>query len=321
MQRAADSGDGQCQLKLGVDYRYGNVGLAADMGKAKNYLKLADEQHLAEASAQLAEIAMYEHEDDDQQIRSGFAELTRLADANGTRAQFLLGEACILGRPWPRDPACARRRFQQAAEQGFAAAAYNLGILLESELGGPVDLDSAEVWFRKAVELGVAQSRYDLGRLLLLRGRAAEGIQNLLAVVAGNRHIAAYVVTRYCTEHIDCGVASTQRAQFEKILKDMPEETKHEVAWSLATDALSDAKDGRYAVQLMESMPEKDRAKWDRIDTLAASYARAGEFDLAVRSQRQAIASAPSDMLQRMRKILNERLTLYQSRKTCDFLF
>ena len=319
MQQAAAAGEGLCQLKLGIEYRYGNVSFDTDMGKAKDYLKRAQEQHLDEASAQLAEIAMYQHEDDDQQIRSAFAELTRLADANGMRAQFLLGEACILGRPWPRDPVCARRRFQQAAEQGFGVAASSLGLLLESGLGGPVDLDSAEVWFRKAIEMGAMQSHYELGRLLLRKGHAVEGIQNLLAVATNDSYLAAYLVTRYCAEHADCGVSTAQRATLAKKVKEIPEGKKNDVAWGLATDTLSDAEDGHYAVQLMESMSEEHRAEWGRMDTLAAAYARAGEFDLAVKTQQQAIAFAPADMLQYTRRTLNERLALYQSKKSCDF--
>ena len=318
MHQAADAGNGPCQLKLGVDYRYGIDGVTAEMGKAKAYLKLAQDQRIDEASAQLAEITMVEHEDVDEQIRSSFAELSRLADAGGARAQFLLAEACIVGRPWPRDPVCARRRFQQAADRGFVAAASNLGMLLESNLGGPADLDAAELWFRKAIRMGATRNQYELGRLLLRKGRSAEGIQNLLAVGSYGA-LPAYVLMRYCNEHPDCGVSRAQRAVFAKTLKKIPEADKNEIAWGLAVDPMSDAEDGRYAVSLMKSLSREPGTDWSKIDTLAASYARAGDFEQAVATQKRAIALAPANVMRRTRNALKERLSSYQSRETCDY--
>jgi TPR repeat protein len=318
MQQAADKGDASCALNLGIGYRYGDVGIDPDMDKARHYLQVAEEQHLDEATAQLTEMTMFEHEDDEQEVRAGFAVLTRLADAGGTRAKFLLGEACLLGRPWPRDPACARQRFREAGEQGFRAGASNLGLLLEAGIGGPVDLEGAEVWFRKAIDLGVGDSRYELGRLLLHKGRTKEALDNLVAVAGDGSRLPMYVVMRWCNAHPDCEVPAAKRAEFAKALADFPDDRKNVFAWGLAVDVMSDAEDGRHAVKLMESLAQTHAPGWPELDTLAAAQARAGDFDRAAATERKAIAMAPADLYRRTRRTLEERVALYDARKTCD---
>ncbi len=319
VQQAADAGAPMCQLKLGLAYRYGGDPIKRNLDSARKYLRLAVDQEIEEAEAQLAELSMHEHEDDDDAQRDGKATLTRLADANSSRAQFLLAEACLLGRPWPRDLACARQRFEQADVSGFPAAAPNLGIFNAAGIGGPPDLAAAETWFRKAITQGASHSEYELGRLLLhMEKDIPEAIELLLKDASGDSPTSAYVLQRYCSMHPDCPLAEVRRAALRRQVAGMAVARKNEVAWALATDALSDDVDGRYAIGLLKSLPAKELDNWAVLDTLAAAHARAGQFDRAARVQKDAIARLPETVSRRQRRIFEERLALYEAGKTWD---
>jgi uncharacterized protein len=318
--QAADAGEGACQFGAGLAYRFGNATIKADMKKAAHYMELAAAQGWQDASAQLAEISMHENEDDAEKIREGRATLTRLAAADSPRAQFLLAEACILGRPWPRDFACARHYFELAGNGGILAGASNMGLLLQAGLGGAPDLEAAETWYRKAISMGAQPSRYELGRLLLQKRKdIPEAIEGLLVLATEDKNPGAiYVLTRYCREHADCPVPAKQRDALRKQLETLGPSSKNNLAWGLAVDTMSDVADARYAIRLIKSLPKKTRNKWTVVDTLAAAHARAGEFELAAAQERQAIAAMPGTVAHIQRKILEERLALFEAGKTWD---
>jgi TPR repeat protein len=313
---AADLGEEVCQLRAGLAYRYGVASVGRDLAKAAHYLDLAAAQGSDDASAQAAEISMRENPTDEKLVREARATLQRLADSGNSRAQFLFAEACVLGRPPPRDMPCARRYFALAAQGGFDAAASNLGLLLSSGLGGPVDFVAAEAAFRRAIELGATQSRYELGRLLLHTDKnVPEGIELLLASASDGNFGAAYVVDRYCREHPTCPVGDIRRKALRKQLRGLNPESRHALAWGLAVDSVSDAIDGRYAMDLVNGLPADLRAKPEVIDTLAAANARAGDFKEAASLERKSIAALKKSS---MKWIMEERLSLYESGKTWD---
>jgi tetratricopeptide (TPR) repeat protein len=274
---------------------------------------------LVDAKAQLAEIAMHDNEDDEAIVAENFATLVELAATGSARAQFLLAETCLLGRPWPRDFECARRNFVLTDAGGFAPGAPNLGLFAQAGIAGPVDLDAAETWFRKAVAQGASASRYELGRLLLKRGKnIQEAIDLLLPSAEEGNPGSAYVLLRYCREHPDCDVAPDKIAALKKQIAELTPRLKNVLAWGLGCDVMSDAEDGRYAVKLIESMPSQEKDKWAVQDTLAAAYARTGDFENAVSAQRRSIDTMPDTETRVQRLILQERLSLYQSGKTWD---
>jgi localization factor PodJL len=53
--------------------------------------------------------------------------------------------------------------FTQAAAQGIANAAYNLGVLFHQGLGQEQDMDRALDWYRRAAQLGHPEAQYNLG--------------------------------------------------------------------------------------------------------------------------------------------------------------
>ena len=51
----------------------------------------------------------------------------------------------------------------KAAEQGFAQAQCNLGVMYANGDGVPQDAAQAVEWYRKAAEQGLAMAQYNLG--------------------------------------------------------------------------------------------------------------------------------------------------------------
>ena len=57
----------------------------------------------------------------------------------------------------------ALKIFTELAEQGDAAAQFNLGVMYANGEGVPKDASQAVTWYRKAAEQGVAQAQFNLG--------------------------------------------------------------------------------------------------------------------------------------------------------------
>ena len=86
-------------------------------------------------------------------------------------------------------------------------------------------------------------------------------------------------------------------------------------AWQLATCPEPKYRDGRKALDYASRANEKAGGKRPEcLDTLAAAYAEAGQFDEAVKAQKKAIESlAPKAAEQR--KAMQARLKLYEAGK------
>ncbi|EMS2178467.1 tetratricopeptide repeat protein [Neisseria gonorrhoeae] len=78
---------------------------------------------------------------------------------------------------WAGDVSDFRENLQ-AAEQGNAAAQFNLGVMYENGQGVGQDYVQAVQWYRKASEQGDAQAQYNLG-LMYYDGR---GVRQDLAL-------------------------------------------------------------------------------------------------------------------------------------------
>ena len=61
------------------------------------------------------------------------------------------------------DYATAHRLIKPLAEQGYAKAQYNLGVLYNKGIGVPQDYTEAMKWYRKSAEQGLADAQYNLG--------------------------------------------------------------------------------------------------------------------------------------------------------------
>ncbi len=86
--------------------------------------------------------------------------IRKAADQGYAAAQFSLGLMYANGRGVPQDYAQARAWFRKAADQGDADAQLNLGIVYgDGGRGVPQDYGQAVIWYRKAADQGIAGSR------------------------------------------------------------------------------------------------------------------------------------------------------------------
>ena len=88
-----------------------------------------------------------------------------LAEQGNAAAQYNLGQMYRRGQGVPHDYKTAVKWYRLAAEQGNAYAQTNLGNRYRSGQGVPVDYKTAEKWFRLAAEQGIPHAQNNLGGL------------------------------------------------------------------------------------------------------------------------------------------------------------
>ncbi len=93
-----------------------------------------------------------------------------LAEQGGAAAQFNLGLMYHLGKGVPQDNKEAVRWYRQAAEQGDTWAQYNLGFMYREGKGVPQDNKEAVRLYRLAAEQGHAAAQNNLG-VMYFKGR------------------------------------------------------------------------------------------------------------------------------------------------------
>jgi len=86
-----------------------------------------------------------------------------LAEQGYAAAQFNLGLIYANGQGVTQDYAEAVKWYRKAAEQGDAAAQYNLGLMYRQGRGITQDYAEAVNWYRKAAEQGDALAQNNLG--------------------------------------------------------------------------------------------------------------------------------------------------------------
>jgi len=86
-----------------------------------------------------------------------------LANDGDAAAQFNLGLLHMTGHGVQQDDSAAALWFRKAAEQGYASAQSNLGVLYRDGRGVTQDDAEAVTWFRKAADQGDAVAEFLLG--------------------------------------------------------------------------------------------------------------------------------------------------------------
>jgi tetratricopeptide (TPR) repeat protein len=191
------------------------------------------------------------------------------------------------------------------------------------------------VAFRNRAELFSTQNRFeeavaDYGRALeqltedaaLYRSRAY-ALQRLGRIdgALADLNYAIRLSPAAPESYIQRGELAVERGDFNQAVRDLhravqldPNEAEayRSLAWLLATASNPRYRDAKQALELAKEAaalsPVPDPVL---LDTLAASYASAGQFDMAVDTVRQAIAIAPTDFAVPLRA----RLLLYQRRQ------
>ena len=88
---------------------------------------------------------------------------TQLAEQGDAAAQYNLGLMYDLGKGIPQDFKIAAKWYTLAAEQGVAEAQFNLGVMYKNGEGVPQDYRTAVKWYTLAAEQGDIDAQSSLG--------------------------------------------------------------------------------------------------------------------------------------------------------------
>lgn len=158
-----------------------------------------------------------------QSAPSPLQELTALAEAGDSDAQFTLGNAFLYGQGVIADNFAAARWFRAAADQDNYNAQYNLAIMYMQGTGVITDMREAINWFERAAALGDAPSQFTLatffanGRVVPLDPVKAH-MWFTLAASSGHKTAAANLVL-YQEMLSDAQIVRAQRDAAEWIEK------------------------------------------------------------------------------------------------------
>ena len=243
-----------------------------------------------------------------------------LAEQGHSGAQFNLGLMHYKGQGVPQDHAEAARWHRKAGEQGLAPAQFILGMMYNKGLGVPQDHAEEARWYRKAGEQGHASAQFNLGMMHYKgQGVPQDHTEAALwwrkAAEQGNANAQINLGIMYKDGQ---GVAQDFAEAlnwFEKGTEQGSVFCANCVAWLLATCPDEEVRDGERAVVIAKEVVAKDPSVHN-LDTLAAAYAAAGRFNMAVSTQEQAISEIRSESSndELYREFL-ERLRAYQSGK------
>ena len=126
-----------------------------------NILELANEEDVfAQASAAWGYREGYGTAVDDLEAVKW---VRKAAEQGFARAQYDLGLMYQFGRGVERSNEKAVEWYLKAAEQGYADAQYHLGVMYENGIGVEQSYEKAAGWYLKAAEQGYADAQYHLG--------------------------------------------------------------------------------------------------------------------------------------------------------------
>lgn len=193
--------------------------------------------------------------------------VSRAAGQGMPEAMNLLGGLYLFEKDYPRDPAKGFEWTLKAAEMDFAPAQSMMGYLLRHGVGTAKDPAKAVAWLRKAIDQGDARA------LIIMAGCLAEG-----------RGVAKdFAKTKTMLQQAIDQASDDERNTIFAL---------NSQSWLMATCEDSQFLDGRAAVDLagkalamIARRTDFERYEPMVMDTLAAAYARRGEYDKAIETQ------------------------------------
>ncbi len=241
---------------------------------------------------------------------AGFRQALRLNPDSAEMHHALGTTLHALGRV---DEAVGHYRQALERKSDFAVVHYNLAVALNSR-GEP---DAAIRHFLRAVDIepDLGDAHYQLGIALASRDKLDEAIEHLRQALRLNPERAEI--------HNSLGLALNINGQVEEALEHLRQASRLkpewlpptlELAWILATHPDPVIREPAEAVRLGERAAALSR-RGDPVvlDVLAAAYAAAGQFDLAVRTAQNALALASVAGATELEQLIRQRLALYGS--------
>jgi superkiller protein 3 len=213
------------------------------------------------------------------------------------------------------DEALSHFREAVRLEPGLAIAHYNLGRALKQQ--GKFDV--AVLHYRRALALNprLAAAHNSLGSVLGSQGQLGEAVKHFREAVR--------VEPDDAEAHNNLGLALRTMGErkealrhFEAALRLRPEwpVPMNEAAWILATHPDGRIRNPGEAIRLAEGAAERTGRRQPVIlDTLAAAYAAAGQFDRAAATAQEATSLAAAESPAGLAVEIRKRLELYRQKK------
>jgi uncharacterized protein len=344
-RKAAEGGNMDAQNDIGVMCERGQ-GVETNCEEAVKWYRNAAEQGNAMAQSNLG--LMYEQ---GKGVKTNWEEAVRWycesAEHGNSVGQGCLGWMYDHGKGVETNYTEALKWYRKAAEQGNVNAQDNLGLMYQYGKGVETNNEEALMWYRKAIAGGSAAAQNDLGVMYALGNgvetnceeavkwyrKAAEGgnvvAQDNLgfmyahgkgvetnyeeavkwyrkAAEGGNVEASINMAIMY---EFGLGVA-TNLARAIEFLEKGGEGGFNDLAWIYAT--ASDPKFHNAKLSLEYALKSHAEPKY-YLDTLAAAYARDGQFDKAIEAQSKAVELLDkAEGLEHLKKDYRKRLELYR---------
>ena len=198
---------------------------------------------------------------------------------------------------------------------GLAIAQYNLGRALKQQ----GKLDEAVLHYRRSLDINprLAEAHNSLGSVLGSQGRLGEAVREFREALRAKPDDAE--------AHNNLGLALRSMGERDEAIRHLRAALSlrpdwpvpmNEIAWILATHPDTRIRNAAEAVRLAERAVDlTGRRQPVMLDTLAAAYAAAGDFDRAVTVAQEAMALAASGGPAGLSAEIAARLELYRQKK------
>ena len=277
LAEAAAEGDAIAMLHMGLSYRAPYVA-ETDVQKATAWYEKARAAGSAVALVMLGHMHTTGELGQTDQA-AAFQLFKEAADIGLADGQVRVAHAYLRGKGVKPDVGAARKWFEKAGQQGSVEAWVGLGYVYQAGLGVPVDSEKARGWYRKAALTGHVPG-------------VARYIQLLLAIGDLQAHEEA---ARW----------------LGRLAREKRTNAANDYAWLLATSPHVKVRNAVLAVEFAEAAVAAE-ASVSRLDTLAAAYAEAGQFGVAVATQEKALALNDPDAVS-FRPEMVRRLKAYKA--------
>jgi HemY protein len=248
--------------------------------------------------------------DIERAVKKHFARALEV-DPENPEAHLAMGKAWFMAGEWSRAHDYLVRTIQMdpASDQAY----FHLGLILRREKR----LQDAEAMLLKALEYQPDNANVlnNLGVILLEQGRYDEAIQSLNgALEVYPEHINA----RYNLGMSLWAYGNSKEAvlQYSQVLEMKPDWSvaANALAWILATDLDESVRNGDAAVRWAKVAVQGEYGRNpEYLDTLAAAYAEAGQYEEADQTARHALSFAREGGDTDLIANIEGRLRLYQS--------
>jgi len=249
--------------------------------------------------------------------RKLLADFRSKAEKGNADAQYHLGYSYYFGKGVAKDDVEAVKWWRKAAEQNLPLAQANLGLCYAHGLGMAKDDVKAVMWLRRAAEQKLALAQANLGVCYALgQGVAKDDVEAVMWLrrAAEQKLASAQVNLGMCYAH-GRGVAKDE-VEAINLFRKAGEAGEvggfNNLAWILATSENSSIRNGPNAVFFGEKAVAATHSKKPAtLDTLAAAYAEAGQFEKAVKTEQEAIALVQT---KEEKNAFRTRLKLYEAK-------